>query len=215
MAPDSAFARRFLPCPVIKPWPPRADNGQMEDSKPPIQPGVAGIVPHLGLARLQIDGAAEMQSFCRGVGRNRVAILVERAVPLGAGVRFGVDLEEGEMAGTGTVERLHNHVTVDGSDEVWAVIDVKQLEPGGARRLLRVLFRERYGDYVEHHGDRIPRPVASAATGPVPKQTPARPSLRDASKGGGNAPVDGKPKRPRVGRYGIDEEGPRTRLRGG
>ena len=185
----------------------------MEDSKPPVQPGVAGIVPHLGLARLQVDGAAQVQSFSRGVGRNRVAILVDAAVPLGASVRFGVDVEDGEMAGTGTVERLHNHVTLDGSDEVWAVIDVKQLEPGGARRLLRVLFRERYGDYVEVHGDRIPRPVNSAATGPIPKA--GRPSLRDAGGGSGKAPVDGKPKRPRVGRYGVNEEGPRTRTRGG
>src|SRR4051812_9689684 len=99
---------------------------------------VGGIDDHVGPARMRVGEQPAVETFSRGIGRNRVALVVERDLDLGERVRFEVEVEGGKVVGAGHVERVH----VEG-DERWAVIDFEEVEPTGLAHLVRTLFRVR------------------------------------------------------------------------
>ena len=99
---------------------------------------VGGIDDHVGPARLRVGSAPEVETFSRGIGRNRVALLVQEAPTLGEKVRFEVEVDGGTVKGVGHVDRVH----VEG-DEQWAVIDFEEVQPTGIAHLVRTLFRSR------------------------------------------------------------------------
>jgi hypothetical protein len=99
---------------------------------------VGGIDDHVGPARLRVGSAPELETFSRGIGRNRVALLVTDAPALGDRVRFEVEVDGGTVKGAGHVERVHAE-----GGELWAVIDFEEVQPTGIAHLVRTLFRSR------------------------------------------------------------------------
>src|SRR3954466_4192669 len=119
---------------------------------------VGGIDDHVGPARMRIGEQPAVETFSRGIGRNRVALLVDGELELGERVRFEVEVVGGTVTGAGHVERVH----VEG-DERWAVIDFEEVEPTGVAHLVRTLF-----------GMRPPQPADRPAHYTVPDKRPPR-----------------------------------------
>ena len=119
---------------------------------------VGGIDDHVGPARLSVGSADPVETFSRGIGRNRVALVVREAPTPGDRVRFEVVVDGGTVKGVGHVERVH----VEG-DEQWAVIDFEEVQPTGIAHLVRALFRSR-----------VPAPPPRPAHYQVPDRRPAK-----------------------------------------
>jgi hypothetical protein len=119
---------------------------------------IGGIDDHVGPARMRVGEQPAVETFSRGIGRNRVALLVETDLELGQRVRFEVEVEGGTVSGAGHVERVHVQ-----SDERWAVIDFEEVEPTGVAHLVRTLFRVR-----------TPQPTNRPAHYTVPDKRPPR-----------------------------------------
>ena len=53
-----------------------------------LESSLPGVIPHVGVATLvRVDGSTQM-TMCRALGRNRVALVSKRALPVGEEVRF-------------------------------------------------------------------------------------------------------------------------------
>jgi hypothetical protein len=156
---------------------------------------VPGVVPHVAPARLIAPDGTETPTFSRGLGRNRVALLVEGAPALGSLVRFSVLVDGGTVDGEGRVERLHTAMRV-GGEERWVVIDVDRLDAGSQSRLLRVLYVVRLEEYATSADQEreLPPPPPPKRRDPPPADAPKRP-------------------RPKVSRYEAPEVPQRWRVR--
>ena len=165
---------------------------------------VAGLIPHVATGSVVRRDGTPIETFSRGIGRNRVAFLVKEPLPLGEPVEFAASIDGGELAGSGRVERIHVSEPIDGVEELWVVIDIENLERGSARRLLRALFRDRYIEYAQANPQlRLP---------PAQTLTQARRG-EEPEPWGGAAKPPGNRKRPKVGRYAAPEVGERWRVR--
>jgi hypothetical protein len=171
-----------------------------------LESSLPGVIPHVGVATLvRADGAHQI-TLCRALGRNRVALVAKRDLPVGEEVRFEIDVEGGPVAGSGRVERMHEGTTIDGTPEPWVVIDVEEMDRGSVPRLLRLIFRDSYMQYTSARPElRMPKPMTIDET---------RESLRTPPPW--RTPVEAKaskPKRPRIGRYAEPETSDRWKLR--
>jgi hypothetical protein len=178
-----------------------SDDRTLESSLP-------GVIPHVGVATLvRADGVNQI-TLCRALGRNRVALVAKRGLPVGEEVRFEIDIEGGLVAGTGRVERMHEGTTIDGTPEPWVVIDVEEMERGSVPRLLRLIFRDSYLAYTGARPElRMPKPMTIEQT---------RESLRTPPpwRKQAETAVAAKPKaRPRIERYAEPEVGDRWKVR--
>ncbi len=173
-----------------------------------LESSLPGVIPHVGVATLvRVDGSTQM-TMCRALGRNRVALVSKRAVPVGEEVRFEIDVEGGLVSGTGRVERMHEGATIDGAPEPWVVIDVEAMERGSVPRLLRLIFRDSYLQYAASRPElRLPKPLTVDETRERLRTPP--PWRQKPKTDGGDKPKG----RPRVGRYAEPEPSDRWRLR--
>ena len=177
-----------------------ADTRALESSLP-------GVIPHVGVATLvRADGSTQI-TLCRALGRNRVALVAKRDLPIGEEVHFEIDVDGGMVRGAGRVERMHPGTTIDGSPEPWVVVDIDELERGSVPRLLRLIFRDNYLEYSASRPElRLPKPLTVSETRER-LRTPPPWSEKPAS-------ADDKPKkRPHVGRYAEPDVSDRWRLR--
>jgi hypothetical protein len=180
-----------------------SDERSLESSLP-------GVIPHVGVATLVRADGAQQVTLCRGLGRNRVALVARRDLPVGEEVRFEIDVEGGLVAGSGRVERMHQSATVDGTIEPWVVIDVEEMERGSVPRLLRLIFRDSYLEYTQARPElRMPKPqtvdeVRESQRTPPPWRTPPA---------GADGKDDTPKKRPRIARYAEPEASDRWRVR--
>ncbi len=72
-----------------------------------LESSLPGVIPHVGVATLvRADGTTQL-TLCRALGRNRVALVAKRDLPVGEEVHFEIDVEGGMVRGTGRVERMH------------------------------------------------------------------------------------------------------------
>jgi hypothetical protein len=179
-----------------------SDDRTLESSLP-------GVIPHVGVASLvRADGTTQL-TLCRALGRNRVALVAKRDLPVGEEVHFEIDVEGGMVRGTGRVERMHGGTTIDGMAEPWVVVDIDGMERGSVPRLLRLIFRDSYLEYAASRPElRLPKPLTvdetreNLRTPPPWREKPKSPSDKPASKS-----------RPRVGRYAEPDTSDRWRLR--
>ena len=155
----------------------------------------SGVVPHIAPARLIAADGTETATFSRGLGRNRVALLVEGAPEIGSLLRFSVLVDGGSVEGEGRVERLHTALRV-GGEERWVVIDVDRLDPGSQSRLLRILYAVRLEEHAaaEKREQSLPPAPPPRRRDPSPPEAPKRP-------------------RPKVARYEAPEVPQRWRVR--
>jgi hypothetical protein len=171
-----------------------------------LESSLPGVVPHVGVATLIRAGGANQITLCRALGRNRVALVAKRNLPVGEEVRFEIDVEGGLVSGSGRVERMHEGATIDGVPEPWVVIDVEEMDRGSVPRLLRLIFRDHYLEYTSARPElRMPKPMTIDET---------RESLRTPPPW--RKPVEAvkeKPKRPRIERYAEPETSDRWKLR--
>jgi hypothetical protein len=181
----------------------------MSDDRP-LESSLPGVIPHVGVATLVRADGAQQVTLCRGLGRNRVALVARRDLPVGEEVRFEIDVEGGLVAGSGRVERMHEGSTIDGGSEPWVVIDVEEMERGSVPRLLRLIFRDSYLEYTQARPElRMPKPqtideVRESQRTPPPWRTPP------AGANGGSGMTK---KRPRISRYAEPEPSDRWRVR--
>jgi hypothetical protein len=173
-----------------------------------LESSLPGVIPHVGVATLvRADGGTQI-TLCRALGRNRVALVAKRALPLGEEVRFEIDVEGGLVSGSGRVERMHEGATIDGAAEPWVVIDVEEMDRGSVPRLLRLIFRDSYLEYTSARPElRMPKPMTIDET---------RESLRSPPPWRKVTPAEAKaakPKRPRIARYAEPEPSDRWKLR--
>jgi hypothetical protein len=171
-----------------------------------LESSLPGVIPHVGVATLIRGDGAHQVTLCRALGRNRVALVAKRDIPVGEEVRFEIDVEGGLVAGSGRVERMHDGATIDGAAEPWVVIDVEEMDRGSVPRLLRLIFRDSYLEYTSARPElRMPKPMTIVET---------RESLRTPPPW--RTPVEAKakpPKRPRIDRYAEPETSDRWKLR--
>jgi hypothetical protein len=158
-----------------------------------LESSLPGVIPHVAVASLvRADGNTQV-TLCRALGRNRVALVAKRDLPVGEEVQFEIDVEGGMVRGSGRVERMHAGTTIDGSAEPWVVVDIEEMERGSVPRLLRLIFRDHYLDYTaaqaaHHRGDAGAAPhaasVAGEAEGPgrQAQAPPAHLALRRAGR---------------------------------
>jgi hypothetical protein len=173
-----------------------------------LESSLPGVIPHVAVATLvRADGSRQM-TLCRALGRNRVALVAKRDLPVGEEVQFEIDVEGGLVRGSGRIERMHAGTTIDGSSEPWVVVDIDEMERGSVPRLLRLIFRDSYLEYAASRPElRLPKPLTidetreRLRTPPPWREKPTSPD--DKPKGG----------RPRVGRYAEPDTSDRWRLR--
>ena len=172
-----------------------------------IESSLPGVIPHVGVATLvRADGTTQL-TLCRALGRNRVAMVAKRDVPVGEEVHFEIDVEGGMVRGTGRVERMHTGATIDGLDEPWVVVDIEEMERGSVPRLLRLIFRDHYLEYAASRPDlRLPKPLTVDETR---ERLRTPPPWREKPK----SPTEKPKHRPRVGRYAEPDVSDRWRLR--
>jgi hypothetical protein len=172
-----------------------------------IESSLPGVIPHVGVATIvRADGTTQV-TLCRALGRNRVAMVAKRDIPVGEEVHFEIDVEGGMVRGAGRVERMHAGTTIDGLDEPWVVVDVEEMERGSVPRLLRLIFRDHYLEYAASRPDlRLPKPLTVDETR---ERLRTPPPWREKPK----APGDKPKHRPRVGRYAEPDVSDRWRLR--
>jgi hypothetical protein len=163
---------------------------------------VGGIDRHVAVARLRPASGGVVETFTRGIGRNRVAVLARTPMALGEQVRFELSIGGGTVGGVGQVERMHVQPVPGGEPEVWAVIDFQEVEPTGEAQLVRALFRSGYAQTALN--DRM---AARRNMGAPDDLRPTRTGIKPAEP---DAP---KRKRPQVGRYAPPESGSRWRVR--
>jgi hypothetical protein len=181
----------------------------MSDSRT-LESSLPGVIPHVGVASLvRADGTTQL-TLCRALGRNRVALVAKRDLPVGEEVHFEIDVEGGMVRGTGRVERMHGGTTIDGTVEPWVVVDIDEMERGSVPRLLRLIFRDSYLEYAASRPElRLPKPLTVDETR---ERLRTPPPWREAPKTPGGK--SDKPKgRPRVGRYAEPDTADRWRLR--
>jgi hypothetical protein len=169
-----------------------------------LESSLPGVIPHVAVASLvRADGSTQV-TLCRALGRNRVALVARRDLPVGEAVQFEIDVEGGMVRGAGRVERMHAGTTIDGSAEPWVVVDIDQMERGSVPRLLRLIFRDSYLEYAASRPElRLPRPLTVEETR---EQLRTPPPWRETPKD--------KPKaRPRIARYAEPDTSDRWRLR--
>jgi len=173
-----------------------------------LESSLPGVIAHVAVATLvRADGSTQM-TLCRGLGRNRVALVAKRDIPVGEEVHFEIDVEGGLVSGTGRVERMHAGTTIDGASEPWVVIDVEEMERGSVPRLLRLIFRDSYLEYASSRPElRLPRPLTVDETR---ERLRTPPPWREKPQNPGEKPTKS---RPRVGRYAEPETSDRWRLR--
>jgi hypothetical protein len=173
-----------------------------------LESSLPGVIPHVSVATLvRADGTTQL-TLCRALGRNRVALVAKRDLPVGEEVHFEIDVEGGMVRGTGRVERMHAGTTIDGSAEPWVVIDIDEMERGSVPRLLRLIFRDSYLEYTAARPElRLPKPLTVDETR---ERLRTPPPWREKPKSAGEKP---KPTRPRVGRYAEPDTSDRWRLR--
>jgi hypothetical protein len=172
-----------------------------------LESSLPGVIPHVGVATLVRADGSNQVTLCRALGRNRVALVAKRDLPIGEEVHFEIDVEGGMVRGTGRVERMHPGMTIDGAPEPWVVVDIDEMERGSVPRLLRLIFRDSYLEYASSRPElRLPKPLT---VGETRERLRTPPPWREKPKS-----VDDKPKkRPHVGRYAEPETGDRWRLR--
>jgi hypothetical protein len=174
-----------------------------------LESSLPGVIPHVGVATIvRADGTTQM-TLCRALGRNRVALVAKRDIPVGEEVRFEIDVEGGMVRGSGRVERMHAGTTIDGSAEPWVVVDVDEMERGSVPRLLRLIFRDSYLEYAASRPElRLPKPLTVDETREQLRTPPPwRGAQRDAEERATPKP------RPRIGRYAEPDVSDRWRLR--
>ena len=171
-----------------------------------LRPSLPGVVGHVGPATLQLADR-RVETFSRGIGRNRMAVLAGEPLELGERVDFSVAVDGGLISGHGVVERLHSEEAWAGESETWLVIDVERLDDGSTGLLVRTLYRERYVEYAAEHPElRLPRPAPPTR----PTEPPGEAAL------GERQPAQGEPKkrkRPSVARYEAPRTGDRWKVR--
>jgi hypothetical protein len=173
-----------------------------------LESSLPGVIPHVGVATLvRADGTTQL-TLCRGLGRNRVALVAKRDLPVGEEIHFEIDVEGGMVRGSGRVERMHGGTTIDGLAEPWVVIDVDEMERGSVPRLLRLIFRDHYMEFAASRPElRLPKPMTveetreSLRTPPPWREQPKNPADKTPSK------------RPRIGRYAEPDTSDRWKLR--
>ncbi|MDX6618546.1 MAG: hypothetical protein QOK36_932 [Gaiellales bacterium] len=173
-----------------------------------LESSLPGVIPHVGVATLvRADGTTQL-TLCRALGRNRVAMVAKRDLPVGEEVHFEIDVEGGMVRGTGRVERMHAGTTIDGSAEPWVVVDIDEMERGSVPRLLRLIFRDSYLEYAASRPElQLPKPLTVDETR---ERLRTPPPWREKPKSPGEKP---KPSRPRIGRYAEPDTSDRWRLR--
>jgi hypothetical protein len=173
-----------------------------------LRTSLPGVVEHVSPATLQLADR-RVETFSRGIGRNRVALLAAEPLEPGEHVDFSVNVDGGVISGRGVVERLHAEDTWAGEPETWLVIDVERLDDGCTGRLVRKLYRERYVEFAEEHPElRLHRPAAP----PRPTEPPGELPLGERPP----PPAPSEPKkrkRPSVARYEAPRTGDRWKAR--
>jgi hypothetical protein len=173
-----------------------------------LESSLPGVIPHVAVATLVRADGSKLLTLCRALGRNCVALVAKRDLPIGEEVQFEIDVEGGMVRGAGRVERMHAGTTIDGSAEPWVVVDVEEMERGSVPRLLRLIFRDSYLEYAASRPElRLPKPLTVDETRerlrtPPPWREAPKPKSGDKPKG-----------RPRVGRYAEPDTADRWRLR--
>jgi hypothetical protein len=172
-----------------------------------LRTSLPGVLEHVGPAALQLADR-RIETFSRGIGRNRMAVLATETLELGEHVDFSVTVDGGIISGHGVVERLHTEDAWSSEVETWLVIDVERLDDGSTGRLVRKLYRERYVEFAEAHPElRLhrpaapPRPTEPQGERPLGERPPAAPSEPK------------KRKRPSVARYEAPRIGDRWKVR--
>src|ERR1700709_2225029 len=100
-----------------------------------LESSLPGVIPHVGVASLvRADGTTQL-TLCRALGRNRVALVAKRDLPVGEEVHFEIGVGGGMVRGSGRVERMHAGATIDGLAEPWVVVDIDEMERGSVPRL--------------------------------------------------------------------------------
>jgi hypothetical protein len=166
-----------------------------------------GVLEHVAPATLQLADRT-VETFSRGIGRNRMAVLADDSPELGKHVDFSVTVDGGIISGHGVVERLHTEDAWAGESETWLVIDVERLDDGCTGRLVRKLYRERYVEFAEAHPElRLPPP----AEPPRPTEPPGELPLGERPSAEPGEPK--KRKRPSVARYDAPRTGDRWKVR--
>src|ERR1700709_2895748 len=95
-----------------------------------LESSLPGVIPHVGVATLvRADGTTQL-TLCRALGRNRVALVAKRDLPVGEEEHFEIDVEGGMVRGTGRVERMHAGTTIDASADQWGAVDIEGVERG-------------------------------------------------------------------------------------
>jgi hypothetical protein len=173
-----------------------------------LESSLPGVIPHVAVASLvRADGTTQV-TLCRALGRNRVALVSKRDLPVGEAVQFEIDVEGGMVRGTGRIERMHAGTTIDGSAEPWVVVDIDEMERGSVPRLLRLIFRDSYLEYAASRPElRLPKPLTVDETR---ERLRTPPPWREQPKTPGEKP---KTTRPRIGRYAEPDTSDRWRLR--
>jgi hypothetical protein len=182
---------------------PRADTSHVDSRA--LESSLPGVIPHVGVATLvRADGTTQL-TLCRALGRNRVALVAKRDLPVGEEVHFEIDVDGGMVRGTGRVERMHQGATIDGSDEPWVVVDIDEMERGSVPRLLRLIFRDSYLEYAASRPElRLPKPLTIDETRERLRTPPPWKSSSDRPPSKG---------RPRIARYAEPDTSDRWRLR--
>jgi hypothetical protein len=177
-------------------------------AEPRPESSLPGVIPHIGMATLVRADGSEQVTLCRGLGRNRVALVAKRDLPVGEQIAFEIDVEGGRVAGSGRVERMHDATTLDGLSEPWVVIDVAEMERGSVPRLLRLIFRDSYLEYAQARPElKLPRPLTVEQTREA-ERTPPPWKIEAAHAEAAKASTK---KRPRIERYAAP--GPLQRFR--
>jgi hypothetical protein len=171
----------------------KSDRSATGRAAPPVE--VPGLAPYLGPARVVLASGQQLQTFTRGLGRNRVALLVDEAVREGDEVVFELTVDGVQVTGQGRVERLHQGA---GASETWAVVDFLRLGNGAEPRIARrLLLDAAEGEHAEPSRPRVREDEAFGGRKPVPTEAAPQPVRR----------------RPKVERYAAPEAPNRWRVR--